>query len=436
MAGVLVAPAVLGVGLGGCREFASHRRELERLAATGRYERAAEVLDAEREDVYRRDRLLWQLERGAVALANNDPDAAIEHLEDAERMIDLKREAGADEVVATWLVGERSGPYLAEPYEDLYVNVLKLLAQLEAGRIDGYATVEARRLAWKSDHLRDRAEAWARSLDEAAQDKVGSSPSGVDTEEEGEFIESPLGTYLSALAFMEAGEGQMQAVAGRRLMDTLSREGTLVGDVDASRFEGVETMRPEDADVLVVALSGRGPTKVADRVGPIIIYTVPIYFELPRMVRHPSEVASVSVEVEGYGEQRLDLIEDMAEVAVVNHERYLPLVYTRTLIRAAAKATTAAVAAEAARDNDSEIGVVAAVLGGLLFMAATEEADLRCWVFLPGQARVATLDLPEGTHRVRTIYRGSGGGEVYATGWREVEVREGRLATVVDHYWR
>jgi hypothetical protein len=353
-------------------------------------------------------------------------------------MIDLKREASPDEVVATWLVGETAKPYVAEPYEDIYVNVLKLLAQLEAGRIIGGATVEARRLAWKSDHLRDLHQEWAGELSEASRKRIGSEARGAGryTEHEGEFIESPLGTYLAAVAFMEAGEWNMQEVAARRLLDSIEREGALIGPVDASAFENLETMSSDDADLLVVALSGRGPTKVADHVGPIVIYTVPIYFELPRMVTHPSEVAGAALEVENVGEFELALVEDMSRVATENHKRYLPLIYTRTMLRAAAKATGTAVAAGAAHNSDNDLAAIGIVLGGLLLMAATEQADLRCWTFLPGEARVALIDAPAGVHRVRTVYRGAGGGTVHTTEWRDVEIRERGLSTLVEHYWR
>lgn len=436
--GMIVAmAATIALALSGCGAFRSHRASLERLHASGDYEEAAERLDDE-EDLYRQNRLLWELDRGAVALALDEDDEAIEHLEVAERMIDLKREQSPEETIATWLVSERAAPYLVEPFEDLYVNVLKLLAQLEAGRIEGGATVEARRLARKADLLRDRHAEWADALDQASTDRLGrpiDEGASLSTRE-GEYIESPLGTYLSALAFMEAGETEMQRVAARRLLDTIEREQGLIGPVDASRFDWLEDASPDDVDLLVVALSGRGPTKVAERVGPIVIYTVPIYFELPRMSPHPSRVAEATVEIEGLPDRDLALVEDMALVATENHERHLPLVRTRTLLRAAAKAAGTAIAAESVRDDDGGWATLAIVLGGLAYMLVTERADLRSWVFLPGQARVGTVDLEPGTYRLRTVYRDAGGSIVHTTPWREVDVEARGLETVVEHYWR
>lgn len=432
----LAALAVAGM-LPGCGAFRLHRKELERLHAAGDYDAAATILDEEEDDLYRRERLLWHLDRGAVALATNDDDLAIEQLNEAERLIDLKREKSVDELIGVWLVSERAAPYLVEPFEDMYVNVLKLLAQLEAGRIEGGATVEARRLAWKADHLRDMHGVWSDALEHQTQSRIGTGVSGeVSTSHEGEYIESPLGTYLSAIAFMEAGQPEMQAVAARRLQSTIEYEGALIGQVDPDAFLDLETMTPDDADLLVVALSGRAPTKYAVTVGPIIIYTVPIYFELPRMQRHPTEVTEVSVEIEGVGDYDLRLVEDMASVSIENHERHLPLIESRTILRASAKAVGTAVAAGAASNSDNGWAALAVVLGGLAYMLATEKADLRSWVFLPGQAHVATFDLTPGTYRIRTVYRGAGGSTIYSTRWREVTIEQRGLHTQVEHYWR
>lgn len=432
----LAALAVAGM-VPGCGAFRSHRREMERLHASGDYQGAATLLDEEEDDLYRREQLLWHLDRGAVALATNDDDLAIEHLNEAERLIDLKREKTPDELIAVWLVSERAAPYLVEPFEDIYVNVLKILAQLEAGRIEGGATVEARRLAWKADHLRDVHAVWSDALDRQTRSTVGRSVHGtVGTSREGEYIESPLGTYLAAIAFMEAGESQMQAVAARRLQRTIDYEAGLIGPVRAEPFLELETMAADEADLLVVALSGRAPTKEAVTVGPIIIYTVPIYFELPRMKRNDTTVADVAVEVEGVGEYDLHLIEDMASVAVQNHERHLPLIEARTILRASAKAIGTAVAAGAASNSDNGLAALAIVLGGLAYMLVTEKADLRSWVFLPGQAHVATFDLSPGSYRIRTIYKDAGGSTLYSTGWRQVTIEDRGLHTQVEHYWR
>lgn len=437
---VLVAPALAAVG---CGQFRSHRRLLDDLHAEGRYAEAARILDSEpaRRLYDQKSRVLWWMDRGAVALALHDDDRAVDLLSSAEGWIETRREQSAGDLIAQWTLNDAASAYIAEPYEDEYLNVLKLLANLERGTILGGATVEARRLAAKANLLRDLYVRYEDQIRKTSEDSPRGS--GLDkalrpVADAGQFIESPLGVYLSAVAFMESGDADLQSVAGRRLRSALEIQGRLVGDVDAGTFKDLGGLDPAAANVLVVALSGRGPTKVPVRYGPLLIYTAPVYFELPELRVHPSRVAGAAVEVDG-GERsaELALVEDLGRVAAENHRRQLPLIRARTLIRAAAKSAATVVAAEAAGNSvsRSDRGWVklAVALGGLAAIAATEKADLRHWVFLPGQARVALLKLSPGAHKVRVVYDAADGRTVHMSPWRQIDVPAQGLATIVTY---
>ncbi len=437
---------------GGCREFANHRGELEMLHAAGNFGQAAAVLDdpKSRELYGQRNRLLWHLDRGAIALAQDEPERAIEHLEKAEAAIELQRERSAADVIGQWTINDTTSKYVAEPYEDMYVNVLKLLAQLEAGRVEGGASVEARRAAFKADTLRDQYVKFAEQLTSRSGAAIGGGPPPLPGQPErltsgGAFVESPLATYLTILTFLKTGDEQLARVAARRLQSSLELQGGLVGNVDPAEFAGLDELSPQDFNTLVVALSGRGPTKVADRIGPVPLGTIPLYMELPRLRIHPSQVAGARVEVDSGGGvpesvAGLKLVEDLSRVAYVNHEQMMPLIYARTFLRYALKAGASIALTEVSRresaDRDQGLVQLAGVLAGLAVIAATEEADLRSWTFLPGQARVAALKLPPGTHRIRVAYQSHAGGTLHTTDWQEISVSPAGLATIVTHYPR
>src|SRR5690349_803437 len=158
---VRYAPAILGLAaaaLTGCEAaFDQHRADLERLYSAGQFQQAAAVLDDPKtQKLYgSKNQVLWELDRGSVGLALEEDDKAVDLLNRAEDTIEVQREKSIDEVVGQWLLNDTAAKYIAEPYEDLYLNVVKILAQLEAGRLDGGATVEARRMAGKADRLRD-----------------------------------------------------------------------------------------------------------------------------------------------------------------------------------------------------------------------------------------------------------------------------------------
>jgi uncharacterized protein len=434
-----------GMLLGGCREFANHRTTLGSLHGVGNYPAAAATLDDPKvkAEYGAKNELLWNLDRGAIALACDEDDKAIELLEDAERAIEVQREKSAADVIGQWTINDTASKYIPEPYEDMYVNVLKLLAQLEAGRLEGGATVEARRAASKADLLRDQYVKYSEQMKKKGGQKLASAGTPKLTTG-GQFVESPLATYLTALTFLKTGEDQHAAVAFRRLLDSLEVQDGLVGPVNAEDFKDLEQIAPDDFNALVVAFSGRGPTKYAERIGPIPLGTVPIYMELPRLQSHPSVVGSARVEVETFSGPstiaKTKFVEDLSRVAIANHEQMMPLIYARTFMRYALKAGASVALTEMARrnsrDNSQGAVQVLGVLAGLAVLAATEEADLRSWVFLPGQARVATFKLPPGKHKVRVVYESHLGGAAYTSAWQEVDASPGGLATVVTHYAR
>lgn len=442
-AGVLLG---LAWGLGGCA-FDEHRDALRAMHERGDYDAArASLAGPEREEFYgEKNELLLRLDRGAVALALDRPEEAVAELSRAEGIMEagLGGQSALD-TLGVLLINDRQARYLGEPYEDLYANVLKLAAQLEAGNVQGGATVEARRMAIKANALRDRYLAAApRAREEAAAQVGGGSAAPISgiakVNEEGRFIESPLGLFLTAVAFMQAGDFENQRVAARRLQEAIELQGLLIGDVDAAPFADLGELRPEDANVAVVAFSGRGPYKVPLRLPPLVIDSVPIYVELQILRWEPSGVAAARVIVRGGGEgggegaeaARLHLVEDLARVANENHERALPAIYFRTLARTAAKSVGSAIAARSIGSGDStEFGIA---LAGLALLIATERADLRSWAFLPGQAHVGLLDLPAGRHEVMVEWLSAGGVVIDRTPWRPVELTESGVATIVEH---
>ncbi len=434
------------VVLTGCETaFDRHRHALADYQARGRYQEAAEALDhPETRRLYgEKDQLLWLLDRGSAALSSHDPDGALHWWEQAERRMDERRKESAGDVAAALLLNDSARAYLGEPYEDMYLNVLKMLAQLEVGRIQGGATVEARRMAIKANVLRDEYLKLRPASEEAAGLSAGQAVTGISglaADTGGEFVESPLGLYLSAVAFLHDGDSESARVAARRLAQIAGAQRAVVGAVDPALIEhaGAATAPPAaEMDVLVVAFAGRGPRKEPVRIPPLVIAGVPVYAELP-VVRWDKSVASgVRAVVDADGSRtvaRLGLIEEMGRVAAENHRRQLPLIYLRTLVRAGAKSAAIGIGSYAAERSGGDGAQWAVALGGLALLLATERADLRCWELLPGRAFVGMVRVPAGRARVRMEWETEGGRVVYGEDF-VVEAAEHGLATAVGWFW-
>jgi len=444
----VVVIGALGL-LGGCATpFQRHRDRIDDLADAGAYGEIISILEGEEaRSLYEdRDRLLYYLDLGLARFAAGDDEGAIDALTTAESIMATRFEENAGDVFAKLVLNDSLAAYLGEPYEDIDVNVFKLLAQLELGRIQGGATVEARRLAAKVDRLREEHLTLTKTIREDAgasgEPDFTGAPSVVATAKAGQFIASPLGEFLTAITFMLTGDHANQAVAARRLVQSIEAQGELIGPVDPAPFAPLEDLRPGDVNVLAVAFAGPGPRKRALRVGPIPIYDTPIYFELPVLERPISETSSVVIGVQredgSLTEAPLHLVEDMARVATINHERQLPQIYLRTLLRAASKSAALTVTTRSAEKSNGEGAELAALIGGLVLLTITEKADLRSSRLLPGQAYTGLLNLSPGTHRIVYRFLDDRGYLIHESLPTEITVsdRPDEFNTVIEWHWR
>lgn len=444
-----LALALFAAALPACEAaFNNHRAALGAMHADGRYDLIARSLDEpDNRALYgEKNELLWMLDRGSAALALGDADTAIAEFSAAEQRMEERRSERLDESAAVLLMNDTHKPYLGEPYEDMYVNVFKMLAQLEAGRVSGGATVEARRMALKADLLRDEYLRLAPKTIEAARSEQGGRPSGGggsgagvgswNADSGGKFVESPLGLVLSAVAFMHDDATSDQEVALRRLGQIAQAQRGQIGPVDVAAFEGLESWRRPGlgsgkGHILVVALSGRGPRKESSRQREGTLFV-----DLPVLRWRPSEAQGARCVIDGASPEPLDLAEDLSRVASVNFDEQLPIIRARAYARAAAKAAGVAAATWGASTTNNDAATLAVLLGGMALLIASEQADLRGWECLPGQAHVRLLEVPSGRRDVTVEWEGRGGGTLYSSGRRTIDVPEGGLATVVEYWWR
>lgn len=451
-----------GSGVGGLQ------KNLEAMHARGDYALAAQFLDepdtlrtyeANRPDG--RDVVLWDLERGAVALANDNCEQAIKVFNHAEERTRYNYERSSGEILSTWVFNDTTPPYLASPYEDQYINVMKMLAYLRLGQVEGKATAEARRFADKARYLREQYGRYYKTVSDETRSRFAKDQGEARFDDDrlrkyatagppADFIESPLGAYLSAIAFLKTpGEAEAQRGAAQRLLDSLRQQGPLVGDADPKNFADLPDAAPSSVNTLVVALSGRGPVKDKEEFGPIFLWYTTIHIVLPRLVPLRSSINGAYLELSDGTRHDLFLVEDMSRVAIENFERQMPTIYQRTMLRVFAKAAAVGVATVATdastRGNRDRGGAAVAQLGvralGFLYMWLSEDADTRGWVFLPAQARAAHLKLPVGTQRVRVVYTTRSGSTI-PQAWREIQIAPGKpgdagggsgLTTIISH---
>jgi hypothetical protein len=429
--------ALSGVG---CESaFDRHRDDLVYAHDMGDYAGTSLLLDeANEKGLYsRRSRVLWLLERGASAAAQGDTERAVQILNAAERHTEVFNEQSISDIAGQWLLSERASRYITRAYEEQYINVIKMLAHFDAGTIENGPTVEARRMALKANEMRDRFE----DLLDEMHDRGGQTE--VSFDRPGQFIESPLGVYLSAVAFIESGEADMAATAIRRLETAASAQAGLGITQDISYVDTLTSYDDRKQDALFVAVGGVGPTLARQNVGPYFVYVTPIYFELPQIVRGGSGADRAVAEIEyadgTTGTVELDFIEDFSAVAEANFESELPLVHARTYLRALTKSGIFTAGGIVLENSDADpavkaAGLLVSIVGGLAYLALTEKADIRCWTMLPGAAWASVVDLPDGAHRARVVFLGTGGQRQHEGEWKEIRGGSFGLDSIVE-YW-
>ncbi len=392
------------------------------------------------EDAYRgraRAALLYDLERGSLALATGRDDEALDALADADLAgrYDVYGES-ATNTLRRWTLNDNAADWQQQPYTDLYVNVLRQLAWLRAGDPDR-AVAESRQVLDNAEFLRDfydrQLQAYESTHNLDAEQAYDLSRR-FDPETQGVFVDTTLGTYLAALIFAHEGDTNRQRQAARQFADTAARFGNGFG-VDARDFKDLAQLQPGDVNVVLVAFAGQSPRIVsaaASARGPLGVFAMPF----PELRVRPSHVRHVRAELSTGRTADLPVVENLAEAAAENFRRTLPSVYARTLGRILFKATGAVAFDQLIVRQEIDDPGARFLIRYLMFLAIleSEQPDLRTWTTLPGLAHAHALRLKPGNHRVRFHYDTPQG--TYTSDWQPLTVTPTGLTAALGYYGR
>lgn len=427
---LLFVLVLLGAWSSGC---ASRARDLA-LVRDALYRGDVETALTEFDKVGGKDSdLLHLLEKGYllhVAGRWEESNAAFEAAE--ARAEDLYTRSVSREAAAL-LTSDNALPYRGHAYELQMLQYYRALNYLELGSLDG-ALVEAR----KANYLADRVYA-AGDEEEAA----ATHPNA--------FLD-----YFTGLLYARAGEWNDATVAFRRAYESYAARkdrfgvelpGSLTSDFyqallrtgqaeEAARLEESHDIAPpheiappppgDDTRRLVVFFeSGFVPHRESvditlpifeegegdawnraglyvDRYGPDL-YTYGggaeldhvLRFAFPRLERIPSPVARGEIEVPGGAARRSVPVLDLSSIAEAEFADRLPKILLKTVARALLKEAQR----KAAKKENEVLGWVVNAIN-----VATEQADTRSWILLPGRVEVVDLLVPADVEEVRARF--------------------------------
>ena len=379
--------------------------------------------------------LLHLLEKGYllhVAGRWEESNEVWQHAE--ERAEDLYTRSITREAAAL-LTSDNTLPYRGQPFELQMIQYYRALNYLELGSLDD-ALVEAR----KANYLADQV--YAKEEEEDEDDEQGKLG---PTQHPNAFLD-----YFTGLLYARAGEwndavvsfrdayegyGEANVRYGVGVPQTLSRdlyralvrtgqsdeaariakahpeagpgsEGSRGSDGATRRivvfFESGFVPHRESVDITLPIFDDKGNSSAwlyVDRYGPqIYSYSSNadldhvLRFAFPRLEAVPSPVAHCELEVSTQGSRSASPVLDLRAIAEDDFNQRLPRILLKTVARALVKETQR----KAAKKENEVLGWVINAIN-----VATEQADTRSWIFLPGRIDVIDVDVPVGVNTLK-----------------------------------
>ncbi|MBO7237691.1 MAG: hypothetical protein J6U96_00155 [Elusimicrobiaceae bacterium] len=403
-----------------------HKQEVNKLLAAGEFGAAAQKLESVRTKQYsRRDRVLYQLDSGAVLQDGGQYDQSDERFSAAQERIDELFTRSVSAYSARFFINDLTAPYQPAIYEQMLTYYYRAMNFLARGDLQG-ALVEANRAVFYLDHLSDKNAAhWQNDA----------------------FVQ-----YFMSLVFESAGKRDDARIARSRAaqsngaaVDALKMQALPDGwgEVVIVHANGVVPLKKSqtfqiawDRIWLWMNDAAEGESNVSPEVQNAIssgLMGHSITLSYPVLETQNYRIASseaVTAQGQVYPTQLLGNVADAVETDLKEKQAGY---FVRMATRAAAKRVMAVQARHATEkaSKDESLGNLAELFVGILG-AATEKADTRQWFTLPAQFRLTRFYVPAGQQDITLRFKDGNGKIVGEHTFEKVPVQPG--GRVYLHY--
>lgn len=348
------------------------------------------------------------------------------YFNESERLIWESYTESVSENIASFLVNDNTKAYQGEAYEDMYLNVFKALNYMHLGETEA-ALVELNRSIEKQTFLRQKYEQYEKQVSEYARNEGLDTPA-IQTYATA-FSTSALSNYLSASVAQFLGEENTLHYAIDQVHHAFSSQPSLYPFPIPSVVAIEKDPFPkEKGRVQLVSFSGQSPLK-EERVERVYISRYNrAKIAYPVLVGVASQVQAVRVSIEGQGVFPLQKIESISNIAIDTFRMKSELIKMKAITRAMAKSVGIALYDDYAAQDDNV--TAEEELLGIIFRIAqnvTESADVRSTHFLPSDAWVGYVDLPEGTYTITTEFLNASNQVLHRSSEKTIQVQAGTL---------
>ena len=442
--------------LAGCGSMATRKDFYEPIVAgtrAGAFDSVVVRMEQARESgkYGEKDRVVYYLDAGLAYHYAERYDTSNVRLQAAEAASEELFTRSISKAALSLLLNDNALDYAGEDYEVLYANLIGALNYLALDDFEN-AFVEIRRANLKLEQLEKKYADAAQSFQRGAlEDKDAIK---IDYEADPvRFHNSAFARYLSMHMYAAVDKLSDADLDYELMLHAFQNQPQIY---DFTPPDVVYSAEDGDAVLSVVALAGLSPVKEAlnlrirtdkDLNLVQILYDGPdsaeaeyghipmevsedyyFKFAIPQLEDRTSDIARISVRVDGEPIGDLQLLEDVGAVARDTFRAKKSLIYLRSVARAVVKGLIAHKQKQKADTGG---------LGGWLKKAAidvvtdlTENADLRCARLLPGYIFVGDFELPQGTHDLTVEYYSVDGAMLESFSYPNYEINPRRFNLV------
>lgn len=392
----------------------------------GNYASAADYIrNAEVEKQYAdKDRLILFLDKGITLHYSRDYNESNLAFSEAEKIIDSLYTKSISKGIVSLLLNDNSLDYSGEVYEDLYINIFKALNYIHLNQFDE-AYVEVNRI---SDKLKEQNV----YLNETIAEFNSSNDTEIKIDEKDiDFYNDALANYISYLIFHAEGEYDNARISLSKLTNAWETYPNVYNY--SLPIALIDSTNIPKTSLNVIAFTGNAPYKIPigarittfenwiSITDPTQFYVDPIpfpgieagwnfKFEFPQIYEEGTSVYDIEIFVDGHFSGKMELLENIANVATKTFEVHKNVIFFKTIARAIAKGIASKKGGDALKKEvkDKALGDILAFALNLA-VDATEHADLRSWQTIPGYTFISKIPILPGVHDIKVRFLDNNG---------------------------
>ena len=424
-------------GLQGCATYSSSFGVIENNLIGKQYDVALKNLDKQKDD--KKEHVLYLLNKGMIERMKRDFSASNATFEAAKREMDSLYAASVTENAMSVMVNDSTVSYSGDNYERVMLHLYMALNYLELND-PGSARVEVLQI---DQDMRQFAE--KSSENKKIEDAFALYLGAMIFEELGEWSDAMI-SYRNAYNVYKKYQSDYGMAMPNELKGDLLRMAKRNGLTDEYRKLKAEFgmdvpagNAAEQGNLVFILNNGLAPIKrekainsMDPKSGTMVRIALPYY----ESRKNAAMTARITINNQ---QSNTELVENIDAVAKKNLDFHMPAIIARSVARAVVKAAANKRAQELARqksnnrDSDALLGMFGA-LAMQVATVATERADTRSWLTLPGNIQMADMALASGTYNVKVEILGAGMQVLATQEYPDIVVRKGHATFLTQHF--